>query len=311
MSTYVPFNFNQIKKAFKDNYQNISFEFNKSQGIFLNDIYKRYNNDLDSAVIILYFAKNLHRNILRKREKDLSVGISFNEFWNNHNVISTDKHKVIEISKSTGLPKETIRRKIKKLIKMKMLEERKNITYWTPIEKDKASYNLIIDKHLNVLINLIKTVSIHLNIKLDEAVVKKEILENFSFYWLRYLETQLEHLKTWQVKVKDLELLMIYTEFEIQKKIFKNNKITSHISTTNIANVIGLPRSTTIRKVSKLLQMKILDDKFLSKRFVKNKSNFFFKNLIKYTNVKNISDSSINTFSEFYLTVIKSLMRKY
>ena len=124
MSTYVPFDFNQIKKAFRDNYQNISFEFNKSQGIFLNDIYKRYNNDLDSAVIILYFAKNLHRNILRKREKDLSVGISFNEFWNNHNVINTDKHKVIEISKSTGLPKETVRRKIKKLIKMKIaLEE--------------------------------------------------------------------------------------------------------------------------------------------------------------------------------------------
>mgnify|MGYP006153004987 FL=1 len=167
----------------------------------------------------------------------------------------------------------------------------------------------MIDKHLNVLINLIKTVSIHLNIKLDEVVVKKEILKNFSFYLLRYLETQLEYLKLWQVKIKDLELLMIYTEFEIQKKIFKNNKITSHISTSNIASVIGLPRSTTIRKVSKLLQMKILDENLLSKRFVKNKSNFFFKNLIKFINLKNISDNSFNTFSDFYLTVIRSLMR--
>ena len=125
MPTYEPFNFNQIKEIFKNNYQNILFEFNKSQGFFLNDMYKRCDNDLDSALIILYFAKNLHRNILRKREKDLSVGISFNEFWNNHNVINTDKHKVIEISKSTGLPKETVRRKIKKLIKMKMLGEKK------------------------------------------------------------------------------------------------------------------------------------------------------------------------------------------
>ena len=78
--------FDSIKKIYKENFNELQITFNKGQGVFLNDIYKRYGNDLDCAVIILHYAKNLHRQILRKREADLNYDIS--RMINNIEVIS-------------------------------------------------------------------------------------------------------------------------------------------------------------------------------------------------------------------------------
>ena len=87
--------FDSIKKIYKENFYELQITFNKGQGVFLNDIYKRYGNDLDCAVIILHYAKNLHRQILRKRETDLNYDISFESFWKNHSLIQQKKFKII------------------------------------------------------------------------------------------------------------------------------------------------------------------------------------------------------------------------
>ena len=41
------------------------------QSTFLSGIYKRYG-DLEGGQIVIYFARNLHLNVMRKREEDLS-----------------------------------------------------------------------------------------------------------------------------------------------------------------------------------------------------------------------------------------------
>ena len=38
--------------------------------------------------------------------------------------------------------------------------------------------------------------------------IKKEIQNNFSFYWFHYLDTQLKYLKIWKDKFKDLEIFL-------------------------------------------------------------------------------------------------------
>ena len=299
--------FDSIKKIYKENFNELQITFNKGQGVFLNDIYKRYGNDLDCAVIILHYAKNLHRQILRKREADLNYDISFESFWKNHSLIQQKKFKIIEISKSTGLPKETARRKIDKLLKIRMLKKNKNILFWEPTPHDKNSYDLIINKHMDILINLINSISKFLDFKLNQDLIKKKILKNFSFYWLHYLNTQLEYLRIWQSKFNDLELLMIFTEFEIQKHIINQNHNISNIRVGSVSDVTGLPRATTFRKISKLSKMKIINKDLLSDKFNKSTNNFLFKNINNYVNMKNITNESIENFSNFYTIILRAL----
>ena len=53
------------------------------QSTFLSGIYKRYG-DLEGGQIVIYFARNLHLNVMRKREEDLSFDLSLEKFWFNH-----------------------------------------------------------------------------------------------------------------------------------------------------------------------------------------------------------------------------------
>ena len=56
---------------------------------------------------------------LRERDKDLDFNISFEKFWENHEKTKQDNRKIIDIAQSTGLPKETARRKVNNLIRTK------------------------------------------------------------------------------------------------------------------------------------------------------------------------------------------------
>ena len=111
-----------IKEIYKENFGKIQKKFLISQSLFITDIYNRYYKDLDSANIVLYFATNLHQQILRERDNDLQFDISLDQLWLNHKVIVHNKYTIMNISYLTGLPKETARRKIKLLVKKKILK---------------------------------------------------------------------------------------------------------------------------------------------------------------------------------------------
>ena len=44
---------------------------------------------------------------------------------------------------------------------------------------------------------------------LSISKIEREIKNNYSFYWYHYLNVQLEYIKFWQDKLKDLEMLLI------------------------------------------------------------------------------------------------------
>ena len=73
-----------IEKAYRLNYDVLLETFLKIQSDFLTGIYKRYNKDLDSANIVLLFARDMHHETLRGRETFLNLDISFENFWINH-----------------------------------------------------------------------------------------------------------------------------------------------------------------------------------------------------------------------------------
>ena len=115
---------NHIEKVLIDNFINLMPSFYEMQSAFLSGIYKRYG-DLEGGNIVIFFARDLHLEILRKREEDLAFNLSLENFWHNHKNINQKKKKIILVSQQTGLPKETTRRKIISLIKKKTFKKRR------------------------------------------------------------------------------------------------------------------------------------------------------------------------------------------
>ena len=72
-----------LKKIFEENSTKLMPSFYEMQSTFLSGIYKRYG-DLEGGNIVIFFARDLHLEILRKRELDLEFDLSLEKFWINH-----------------------------------------------------------------------------------------------------------------------------------------------------------------------------------------------------------------------------------
>ena len=127
-----------VSRLIKEHYIALIQAFYESQSSFMSSIYKRYGN-LDTANIILCFAKKIHLEIIRQREKDLNFNVSLNNLWKNINLINIPSEKITSVVKITGIPKETVRRKIKNLKDRGYLFESKTDKgfYWNLPPKEK------------------------------------------------------------------------------------------------------------------------------------------------------------------------------
>ena len=319
-------NLKEIVRTYKSNYSKIFHEFITVQSDFLSDIYNRYNKDLDAANIVLYFARNLHEKTLRERDRDLDFNISFEKFWDNADKTKQDNRRIVDIAESTGLPKETARRKVNNLIKNKVLVKNKTYITWCPPLDQRKSYIAVVDRQINQISKLVQFIAIHLEFKISKDKINVELKKHFSFFWYHYIKTQLGYLKMWQEEFNDLELILIALQVVIQANLayrkkdvsyenhfastpnnikFKNEKDNS-VSATSISEVTGVPRATCIRKLEKLNRMKIVRKDMQSKRYYVDLKNLQ-SNAI---NSRRISESTIQMFSEFYSIVLKALARK-
>ena len=325
METSTHIGLKEIVKVYKHNYGKILDEFLSVQSDFLSDIYKRYDKDLDAANIVLFFAKNLHEKTLRERDKDLDFNISFEKFWENHEHTKQENRKIIDIAESTGLPKETARRKVNNLIKSKVLLKNKNFITWSPPFDQRKSYSNVVDRQISQISRLVQVIAIYLEIKISRDKIKSELKKHFSFFWYHYIKTQLKYLKMWQKELNDIELVLIALQVIIQTNQsykrrntpyeehfaskpnnvkFKDEKDSS-VSATSISEVTGVPRATCIRKLERLNKMKIVKKDSQSKRYFVDLKNLGSNSL----NSRKITENTIEMFSEFYLIILKALIR--
>ena len=296
-----------IKKLFEDNTESAEFEFYKDQCIFLSDLYKRYDNDLDNANIVLFYAKNLHLKILREREKDLDYNISFQNFWLNHHKIFHENFKVIRVANETGIPKETTRRKIQKLIKLKILKKLGNKIIWSPPEVDEVSYNKVVDTHIKILTKQVISVTKKLNLDFSDKNIDAIIKKKFSFFWYHYLQTQLNFLKIWKHHLDDLELLLISIECSIQGQLIITNKRKLNeeniISATTISNITGIPRATCIRKLKKLYKLKLINKDGSTKKYSIGIQNLYNNKIFTKETGTKVRD----LFGNLFIVILKAL----
>ena len=309
-----------IHKNLTENFIKLMPSFYEMESSFLTGIYKRYG-DLEGGNIVIFFARDCHLEILRKRERDLDFDLSLDKFWKNHKDIYQTKKKIILVSKETGLPKETTRRKIIDLIKKKHIKKaEKNRLFWEPDTELKETYLKIIDEEINSLSKFIfeQTKSLYLNLPLGK--IEREIKNNYSFYWYHFLNIQLTYIKFWHDKLRDLEMLLIGLQVVIQALTHLKRK-TSHdpnnnqlknisakeanISATSISDITGIPRATCIRKLDRFVKMKILE---------KDEKNRRYFLLLNQNNLNPMLDpiwlkQKISLLADFSSVVIKGLTR--
>jgi len=315
---------NNIEKVFKDNFIKLMPSFYEMESHFLSGVYKRYG-DLEGGNIVIYFARDLHLQILRKRQDDLNFDLSLENFWNNHKNILQNRKKIIFVSKETGLPKETTRRKIIDLMKQKHIKKNdKNKMFWEPSSEHKDTYVSIISDQINALSKFIFEQLKILNINSSLNRIEKEIKNNYSFYWYHYLNVQLQYIKFWQLRLKDLEMLLIGLQTIIQafnylkrlkneefsvllgNKLPKNISINeANISATSISDITGIPRATCIRKLDKFVKMKILEKDSKSKRYFLNLNTNSLNPMLD----PNMMKEKINILSDFSSIIMKGLYR--
>jgi len=311
-----------IEDQILQNFVEYQDSFIQFQSNFFTGLYKRYQG-LENGCLVLYFARQTHQQILRKKDYDLNFNIGFEKFWENHELVSPRKKSIIKIASSTSLPKETARRKILQLIQQKVLSKKNKNIGWLPNKQYKESYNLIIEKEIKDLSPLLIYICKKLNIFISKETVEKELKEKFNFYWFHFTSTQIEYLKVWGAQIKDLELVLISLQItsvfasRAEKNNLSHKKIYNHpsvikdfnsasITATSVSEVTGIPRATCIRKLSHLVKLKMIGQDPFSKRYYLLPTSIS-ENLIS----KEITLKITKIFSEFYFTCLRGMTSKF
>jgi len=316
-----------ISNLIQTHYSTLMESFYELQSSFLCGIYKRYGS-IETANIILCFARSVHLEIIRQREKDLNYNVSLENFWKNFNTIEKPTEKITSVVKITGIPKETVRRKITNLMEIGYLEkDKKNRSYtWSLQEKEKTNFFEIINKETKSLSNFISKIGKDLGLKSDSKVVEVEIRSQFSFYWYHYLSCQLEWLQWWQLKFKDNDLLLIALQatiptlhfidkkikptniedvFKIIGQVNKDECSNCSISATSVSEVTGIPRATAIRKLDKLVNLGFLVREKNKRYSINQSTDSRTKNIMSKDNVT----FTIKTFSDYIAIILNSLIQ--
>lgn len=318
-----------ISDVLYKNHNELLPEFYEMQSNFLT---LRYNwtKNIEVSNILTFLVMSTHLSILRKRERNLDYEVSLDKFNFNQSNVSENGHNIVSIVQSTGIPKESVRRKVKKLVKDENISFDKNTKkyYWVLKEKKRDNYLRFVDTDIKSLSKFITYIASFLKLNLKQEFVEEEIKSNFSFYYYHYYNCQIKWMKMWKEKIKDLDLIFIAIQALIptlKSKNKKNNNTDSEnihlligdnnindssirtISASSISEISGIPRATCIRKLQKLENLGMLTREENTKRyFVNQRSSDRTKHITKKENIA----FTINCFSDFFAIVLSALARR-
>ena len=323
------FSSNSIVDLLYKNHSELMGEFYEMQSKFLTSRYQIHKN-IETSNISIFLARNLHLSIVRQREKQLDFNVSLENFFDNANKVNQNSQKIVSIVNTTGIPKETVRRKLKKLVEKEFVEmDKKNKEYyWNLKYKRKTEFLKMIDSDIKSISKFVLVISKNLDLNLNQKFIEEEIKSQFSFYFYHFYSCQLAWLKMWQTKIKDVDLIFIVIQALIPTLKYAaksgyvgpdnfytlvgkaNNKYKSSagtISASSISEISGIPRATCIRKLEKLVQLGMLVREIKTKRYFINQ---LVSDRTKHITKKENIIFTIQIFSEFLSTVISALTRK-
>jgi len=259
----------KISKVIEQNYSYLMPYFYEMQIEYMNsmnDIYK----DLDAALIAMFLTNKFNQNENEKNTKVLP-----------------SKFKINEISKAINIPRETVRRKKVKLTKNKFIilhKKKKSLRINNSLINKK-----VFEPQIKISSKLLSNYCIFFSNKdffnkdLDLVSFKNNIEKKFILYLPIFLNFQISYFTEWR-KFMDMECIYIAilcalnTTTQLKRKsnnsneIFDSKEIFTQIfklsnkfglSSTSIADITKIPRTTVLRKLAKLEKLHILKkDKF-------------------------------------------------
>ena len=327
-----PITAKSIKNALFRSPEELLLEFYEMQNQFLYSRYK-INNSMETSNILTFLGRSLHLSIVRERESHLNYDVSLNNFFFNINKnASNSGHKIASIVSTTGIPKETVRRKIKKLQERKVVDLNKKTKeyFWILKPQNKEIFIDFIENDIKAIAKFILAVTKLLGLNLKIKFIEEEIKTQFSFYYYHYYGCQLQWFKMWQTKIKDVDLIFIAIQALIPALKYKKTKYTSKadenniysiigksyvssnskkyaISASSISEISGIPRATCLRKIEKLIQLGMLRKENDTKRYYINQS---LGDRTRHITKKENIDYTIQIFSEFLSIIISALLIK-
>ena len=310
-----------IEEIILKNYIEYQYLFVEFQSKFLSGLYDKYQC-IEKGNLALYYAKQIHQDILRQKDYNLNFNISFEKFWENHHKIKPKRISITKVASSTSLPKETARRKILQLLRQKVLSKENRKIAWLPNEQYKKNYNLHTIQEIEDVARLISFIFKKLNYSTSSEVVIRELKDKFSFYWFHYLGAQLEYLRLWSKQLDDIELVLIFLQVahvfttKAKKKNLSHQKIfddpsllkefiSASVSSTSISEITGIPRATCLRKLGLLVKLKIVSLDEISKRYYIS-PDVITEDLIS----RKLTKKVVKLFSNFFFICLRAINAK-
>ena len=295
-----------ISTLLTENYSDSMKEFYEMQSGFLSSRYKIHKN-IESSNILICFLRNVHLSIIRQREINLDYNISLDNFLNNINNIDLPSQKIISIVNTIGIPKETVRRKIKKLVqKGYLFSGRSKEYYWNLTPKRKDIFFDLMSNDISIISKFVSNITKYLNLNLTQKTIENEIKLQFSFYFFHFLNCQLVWFKMWQTKISDIDLIFIAMQALIPTLKHEDKMPNISISASSISEISGIPRPTCIRKLEKLMTLGLLVREVKTKRYYVNQ---FTSDRPQHIAKKENIVFTIQAFSNFLSILISTLIR--
>jgi len=313
----------KITKIIEDNFSHLMPDFYEMQAEYLaslNSIYK----DLDASLIAMLLTNELYKSFL---EKNKVSDMSIKAFYQKEPVrLSKNKFKIIKISKTLNLPRETVRRKIKKLNKDNLFiidQKEKFLSLNTEIIDER-----ILQIQINNLSKFLSKFSIFFSRKklfarqVDRETIKKEIENKFLVYLDLFLNFQINYFSNWRKSI-DMETVYVVIlcalnataaikkEMTNKHKFLNTNDIFFNVhklhqsyglSATTISEISRIPRATVTRKLTLLKKLGVLNKDSSQRYSYTNMKDSNFSKTILYTNVKN----TVNILGIFFAKCLET-----
>jgi len=235
---------------------------------WMNTVYKTFHDPEKFLIVMHLLGKTF------KTYSESFVKLDYQEYFN-QNEIEIEVINVMEISKALNIPKETTRRKINELEKLKAIK--------------RVNKKIIIDKKTwpnikpqDTIIRVSRFLSILSKMLTEEKKITEEMTSNeiantveeyFSYIWKHYYEMQIPMLLNFKRRLGDIESFhiwgicvvnQIYTSLKndnsymskdryLEKYLFKSENILG-VNAMSISDISGIPRATVIRKLNKLVK---------------------------------------------------------
>ncbi len=280
-------NDDQVYDHMMANYDQLGKNWINHQWRWMNAVYQAFKDHYKYMIIISLVEKTL------QFYDQMNIKLSYDQYYSK-SYLQIDKFSITELCQKLQLPKETVRRKVLELEKLKVLKRFKK-----KIIVDRSSFSFIkperqmkyTSKYIIQIAEILNKEKLYTK-KLEPDFVENVLKKNFSLTWRWFYRMQIPMVIGYNDMFKDLTTFHVWGTvcmnqafnysksldkknslngsddyFNYQKKLFKgdymkfneeiikeSSGLSNGVSAMSISDMTNIPRATVIRKCKFLIK---------------------------------------------------------